>query len=117
MQAFRVMLGVAALIVQAGVGRAAVPWETGTFSDALAKAKAQRRWVLVEMTATWCDVCREMDVKVLGQPEVGRAVAASFVPLRLDIERGEGETLVHRYHVVGTPTFLVSTRAAPRSIA
>jgi tetratricopeptide (TPR) repeat protein len=85
----------------------AVTWEAGTFDEALAKAKASDRWVLVDVFATWCGPCHEMDEKVYPRDEVTRALAGGFVAIRRDGEAGEGVELQRRYHVVGYPTLLV----------
>lgn len=85
----------------------AVSWEPGTFDDALVRAKASNRWVIVYLGARWCGPCHEMDEKVWARDEVARALGPGYVLVRRDGEEGEGETLVRRYHVVGYPTLLV----------
>jgi tetratricopeptide (TPR) repeat protein len=82
-------------------------WDAGSFDDAMARAKASDRWLLVDVYATWCGPCHEMDEKVYPREEVGRAVATAYVALRRDGEAGEGAELAKRYHVVGYPTLLV----------
>jgi len=84
----------------------AVTWDQGTLAQAMVKAKSGRRWILVDLYATWCGPCHDMDEKVYGRPEVERALG-SFVALRRDGEQGEGKALVERYHTVGYPTLLV----------
>ncbi|HZS39772.1 MAG TPA: thioredoxin family protein [Polyangia bacterium] len=85
----------------------AVTWDAGTFDDAVARARASERLVLVDVFATWCGPCHEMDEQVYPRDEVTRALQASFVALRRDGEAGEGVELARRYHVVGFPTLLV----------
>jgi len=84
----------------------AATWESGTLAQAMHKARATHRWILVDIYATWCGPCHEMDDQVYPQPEVQKALGG-FVALRRDGEKDEGLTLVERYHTVGFPTLLV----------
>jgi tetratricopeptide (TPR) repeat protein len=103
----RLMASVTVAVLCCAARAGAVSWEAGTFDDAVAKARASERLVLVDVFATWCGPCHEMDEKVYPRDEVTRALGAQFVALRRDGERGEGEELLRRYHVVGFPTLLV----------
>lgn len=83
------------------------PFSEGTLEEALGRAKESGRWVLVDLTATWCGPCHEMDAEVWPREEVVRALSSEFVLLQRDGEKGEGEKIVARHHVVGYPTLLV----------
>jgi thioredoxin-like negative regulator of GroEL len=85
----------------------AATFEPGTLEEALSRAKEGGRWLLVDLYATWCGPCHDMDDKVWARDEVGRALAPNYLLLRRDGERGEGQQIVARYHVVGYPTLLV----------
>jgi thioredoxin-like negative regulator of GroEL len=82
-------------------------WSSGTLDDALAKAKANKKFVLIDVYATWCGPCHEMDDKVYSRDEVAKAVDSQWVALRRDGERDEGLDIAGRYHVVGFPTLLL----------
>jgi thioredoxin-like negative regulator of GroEL len=96
-------------LLGAGAKAAVSPmqWESGTLPEALVRAKASDRWVLVDVYTTWCGPCHELDDKVFAREDVAKALASQFVALRRDGEKDEGEALVARYHVVGYPTVLI----------
>jgi thiol:disulfide interchange protein DsbD len=79
------------------------------FSDeALTRAVASRRPVLIDVEAEWCLPCREMDRTTFRDPGVVRA-AASFVALRLDVTTSDEHVtaLMERLRVAGVPTYLL----------
>ena len=98
---------IVAALLAASTAAQAMTWDASSFDEALARAKASDRWLLVDVYATWCGPCHEMDDKVYARDEVTRAVTSAFVPLKRDGEAGEGAELAKRFHVVGYPTLLV----------
>jgi tetratricopeptide (TPR) repeat protein len=85
----------------------AVQWFEGSFDEALAAARAGGKQVFLDVGAYWCPPCRELDEQVFVRPEVGAALAAGYVALHVDAEKGEGPDLVARYKVQAYPTLLV----------
>lgn len=85
----------------------AVTWFHGTLEQALAKAKAEDKLVLMDVGAYWCPPCHKLDEEVFVVPEVGARLSAGYVALHVDAEKGEGPELVERYHVQAYPTVLV----------
>ncbi len=83
---------------------AAVRFETD-WQKALEKARASKRPIMVDVFATWCGPCKELDAKVFGTTE-GEKGLDRFVAVKIDGEKGVGPDLVERYHVVGYPTVL-----------
>jgi thioredoxin-like negative regulator of GroEL len=60
---------------------------------------------MVDVFATWCGPCKELDAKVFSTPE-GEKALAGFVALKVDAEAGAGPAFVERHRVVGYPTVL-----------
>jgi tetratricopeptide (TPR) repeat protein len=90
-----------------GRAEAGVSWAEGSLHSALRKARSEHKLVFVDVFATWCGPCQEMDVEAYPRDEVGRMMDGGFIALRRDGERGEGLEIAQRYHVVGFPTMLV----------
>jgi 2,3-bisphosphoglycerate-independent phosphoglycerate mutase len=70
-----------------------------------AEARRTGRLVLVDVGADWCPPCIAMKHDVWSDPEVGRRVAASYVPLLVDADRDD--VVSPRYGVSGIPTVLI----------
>jgi thioredoxin-related protein len=84
-----------------------IPFLTGRpFAEALRKAKAERKNVMVDMYAVWCGPCKLMDRTTFSDGAVGSWVKANFVPVKVDAEKGEGRRLSQRYMVNSFPTVL-----------
>lgn len=106
--------GALALLAAASLSRAAetaprmtVPFLKGRpFAEALKRANAEKKHVLVDVYAVWCGPCKLMDRTTFSDPSVGAWVRANFVPVKVDAEKGEGRRLSQRYMVSSFPTVL-----------
>jgi thioredoxin-like negative regulator of GroEL len=85
----------------------AVAWFHGSLDEALAKAKAEGKLVLIDVGAYWCPPCHQLDEQVFVRPEVGERLGRGYVALHVDAEKGEGPELCERYDVQAYPTVLV----------
>ncbi len=74
------------------------PWST----DAFARARAERKPVLLSITAAWCGCCAEMDRTSYADPDVATLVNTRFVPVRVDADRRPD--ISDRYSLGGWPT-------------
>jgi thiol:disulfide interchange protein DsbD len=76
---------------------------------ALAEARASGKPLLVDFFADWCAACKELDAHTFSDPEVQRAIAEKFVPLKVDATKSTDEIdrLTDKYGVPGLPTVLM----------
>lgn len=85
----------------------AVTWLHGSLDEALARAKAEGKLVLLDVGAYWCPPCHQLDEEVFVRPEVGERIDRGYVALHVDAEKGDGPELCERYDVQAYPTVLV----------
>lgn len=86
--------------------RPAIGWEPWT-SAAFARAAAERKPVLLSLTASWCRGCDVMDAVTYADPRVAAAVREGFVAVRADTDRRPDVN--SRYNLDGWPTTAVLT--------
>lgn len=84
---------------------AEIAWRTGSFDAALSEARARKVPMIVDVYATWCGPCRNLDAKVWDSPE-GAALASGNLPYRVDFDTDEGQTVKRRFKILGLPTVL-----------
>ena len=84
----------------AASGAAALSWETSE-PVAIAKAAEQHKPVLIDIGATWCGACKELEEKTFPDPKV-RAQGQRFVALHVDATDDDDPAVAHvreKYHV------------------
>lgn len=83
-----------------------IHFETGTFADMLAKAKEEKKLIMVDAFTTWCGPCKLMDKNVFTNDTVAEFYNKHFINAKFDMEAGEGIDLTKKYEVTCYPTFL-----------
>jgi uncharacterized protein len=78
-----------------------VAWTT----DAFARAKSERRFILLDCAAEWCHWCHVMDETTYLDPEIGRVLSNRFVAIRVDIDARPD--LAERYGDWGWPATII----------
>ena len=103
-----VALGLAAAVAYGGGGHGTtgIRWER-RFEDALKKARASHKPVIVDFWAQWCGWCHRLDKTTYVDPAVVK-LAEGFVAVKVNIEGEPRETAVAiRYDVSNLPTIMV----------
>lgn len=81
-----------------------IAFSTGGFDEALARARTEKRLLLVDVYTDWCGWCKKLDREVFADGRVGEA-AKGLVAVKVNAEKG-GEEIARRYRVRGYPTVL-----------
>jgi len=97
------VLGVAGCMVSAQDG---IQFFEGTWAETLAKAKSENRLIFMDAYAVWCGPCKQMSAKVFPEKMVGDFYNSNFIPVKIDMEKGEGLALAKLYNVRAYPTLL-----------
>lgn len=74
------------------------PWGAASF----ARARAERKAVLLSIRASWCHWCHEMDRTSYADPDIAALINDRFVPVRVDAD--ERPDIGERYNLGGWPT-------------
>ncbi len=78
----------------------------GEWASALEKAKAENKLIFMDAYTTWCGPCKMMSKQTFPQKDVADLFNASFVNVKMDMEKGEGVDLAKKFGVLAYPTLL-----------
>jgi len=91
----------------------------GSFRQALAKAKKEKKLIMFDAYTSWCGPCKVLKTKVFPNKELGDYINAHYVSIGVDMEAGEGIALANMYPLEGYPTIMfmdASGRVKKKSI-
>ncbi|PCJ67251.1 MAG: hypothetical protein COA58_02735 [Bacteroidetes bacterium] len=74
------------------------------WNKALELAKESGKPILVDFYTEWCGWCKVMDKKTFSVPSISEKIAADYIAVRLDAERGIGKMVAAKYRVSSYPT-------------
>jgi tetratricopeptide (TPR) repeat protein len=85
-----------------------VPWiQDGDYASLLARAKKQKKLVFLDVYATWCGPCKQMDKFTYTDSTVAAVASKYYVSRKVDGEKGEGIGIAKRFNVNAYPTLLI----------
>lgn len=84
---------------------------TEQLDSLLAKAAFEKKAVLLDFYADWCESCVRMDKDVFNTEAV-KTILSNIVLLRVDVTTNDdfSQAMLHRFHVVAPPTILFFNR-------
>ena len=104
------------LAVASQVSFAAAGW-TDNYEKALAQAKAEKKFVLLDFTGSdWCDWCMKLDKEVFAKPDFKAFAKENLVSVTLDFPHGkklpkhtadQNAKLKAEHNVSGFPTIVL----------
>ncbi|MDZ4793293.1 MAG: thioredoxin family protein [Bacteroidota bacterium] len=79
----------------------------GTWSEAVIKAKKEKKAIFLDIYATWCGPCKMLKRQTFVDKEVVKFYNANFINMSLNGETGDGEVLAQKYQIPGYPTLII----------
>jgi thiol:disulfide interchange protein len=77
------MIGCFVLVIS---GLAAVDSQD-SYTAAVAKAKKEKKLVMVDVYATWCVPCKQLEKETFGNKDVGARLSNQVITVKLDLEK------------------------------
>lgn len=103
----------AALMVSAMAFSSAMADEVNYFNkswaEIKAKAKAEHKYIFIDCYTDWCGWCKVMDKETMVDPAIAGALNNNFIPVKMDMEHGEGSKISMKYHISAFPSFMFFT--------
>lgn len=103
----RIMLFATAMMMAAAMQAEKINYYNKSWAEIKARAKKEHKYIFIDCYTDWCGWCKVMDKETMVQPEIVNTLNGRFVPVKMDMEHGEGILMAMKYHVNGFPSFLV----------
>ena len=77
-------------------------------TDVLAQAKRENKRVLIDLWATWCHACMQMNKTTFRDTRIGNLMNYSFVNYAVDVDHDpDAKELVEKFNIKAFPTYLI----------
>src|SRR5262245_53238352 len=87
-----------------GSKKGAIDWQPYS-SAVFEKAKAEKRYILLDVGAVWCHWCHVMEAETYSNPEVIQAIRDHYIPVRVDQDARPDISI--RYEDYGWPATVI----------
>jgi thiol-disulfide isomerase/thioredoxin len=106
------MLKIKLLLAFVGIAffATAQPFENLTWQKALKKAAKENKMIFLDAYTSWCAPCKMMDKEVFTNEAVQKYLRQNFIPIKMNMEKGEGVFLSNLYNIHAFPTFLFADK-------
>ncbi|WP_409014266.1 thioredoxin family protein [Dyadobacter sp. NIV53] len=81
-----------------------IQFTSGSWSEILKKAKAEKKIIFFDAYTTWCGPCKLLQKNVFTRNDVADVFNKNFINVKFDMESGEGPKLAKKYPLEGYPT-------------
>lgn len=79
-----------------------------TPEEAIEKAKAENKYVFVDVYTDWCGPCKLMDAQIFPMKEIGDHFNPKYISIKLNAEKDEvGKAFREKYNIKAYPTFVI----------
>ena len=95
-----------AILLPATAQESGIRFFHGTWNEAIALAKKEKKKIFIDFFTEWCGPCLNMALTVFPLPEVGEAYNKNFICLKIDAEKGEGRELAKRFEIHSYPSYI-----------
>ncbi len=102
----KILLILLVLSSATGIKAQGIEFFKGSWEEALEAAKEQDKIIFVDAYTTWCGPCKRMAKNVFPDAKVGEVYNQHFIPMKIDMEKGEGPKFARKYRVASYPTLL-----------
>src|ERR1700722_14812106 len=105
-----IVLAIASLFAGLGgfavspVSAEAIKW-SGWGDEVFTRAKAEQRFVILDLEAVWCHWCHVMEKTTYSDPQVGELMKSKYLPVKVD--QDANPDLSNRYGDWGWPATIV----------
>jgi thioredoxin 1 len=79
---------------------------TGSLKEAIIKAKKEGKMVFIDSYTNWCGPCKHLKNNIFPDENFSKYINENFVPMAVNIEKGEGPQIRRRYPHGTFPTML-----------
>lgn len=108
------LIGISVLALVYSFKKYSITWGTktgiiffsGTWEEALAKAKSEHKLIFLDAYASWCGPCKAMKKITFSDQKVGELFNKYFISVAIDMEKGQGPKLANKFHVDSYPTLI-----------
>lgn len=98
---------IAVLILIAKASSAQIKFQKVSLEEAKVLAQQQNKDIFIDFWAVWCKPCLAMEKETFSDKEVGKAINAKYIPMKIDVDYFEGMDVKEEYNVGVLPTILI----------